>query len=83
VALSQPHVIVGHLASGLALKLLAAGVDDLQQAGQLALVLVKVGAVGGELVARQARVTAIAALAGRQQAVAVSLDSRSRDVLRF
>ncbi len=53
-ALAQPDVVFGHLASGLALELLGTCVDDLRQPGKLTLVLVEVGAVGGELVARQA-----------------------------
>ena len=73
-ALAQPDVVFRHLASGLALELIATCVDDLKQPGQLPLVLVEVGAVGGELVARQARVATVAALAGRQQAVPVRED---------
>ena len=73
-ALAQPDVVFGHLASGLALELLATCVDDLKQPGKLTLVLVEVGAVGGELVAGQARVAAVAALAGRQQAISVPED---------
>ena len=70
--LGEPDVLVGHLVAGsVASNACLRCVDELAEEVELLLVLGEVGAVGGELVAGQARVAAVADLPGREHAPAV------------
>ena len=73
-SLSEPDVLVGPLQPGPGFERLLARVDELGEEVELLLVLDEVGAVGGELVAGQAGVSAVADLSGREQAPAVGED---------
>ena len=67
-ALLEPHVRAGHLLAGPGAERGLALRDQLAELLQLLLVFGQVAGVGGELVAGQARVAAVAGLAGREHA---------------
>jgi hypothetical protein len=70
----EPDVLVGHLTAGPRLERLLAGLDQAGEEVELLLVLWLIGAVGGELVAGQARVPALAHLPWWEQAPAIGED---------